>query len=352
MSTSTVVTAFRIVSLPAGYITEAGVTDLIENVLDIGSVASIDVQQRAFNGVPYHTAFVGMGQWTDKEYASNLLEQLSEAGKDTVAMAFAGQTFVWPNGKPMNHLSFKALDHMPKVLGGTSQSIQPNVSSEWPLSESDWKSLYIPCIPDDLCVFDGQATYKFGTEYLKFMIEKGLNLGEVSRIDFVNQQKDDRTVKSAYVHFTKWNDTRQVEELRNQLNTVGSMKYYSFGGQASGHFKLKGAITEKSGALKEINRYLVFKINHKPIPDAPDGANAAQLSAANVFLENLVKDKDAEIVALRIQLEAMSVNSASVINSDVCDSGPMNISELDTPHMVEEGEEDEYEYEKGFWGPH
>lgn len=337
MSTSAVVTAFRIVSLPAGYITEAGVTDLIENVLDIGSVASIDVQQRAFNGVPYHTAFVEMSSWTDKEYASNLLEQLTDAGKDTVAMAFAGQTFVWPNGKPMNHLSFKALDHMPNH---SSNSSLPAESSEWPLSETDWKSLYIPCIPDDLHVFDGQNIYPFGPEHLKFMIEKGLNLGEVSRIDYVNQIKEDRTVKTAYVHFTKWHDNRQVEELRNMLNTLGSKKVYSFGGRSSVLFTLKGTIMDQSGALKEINRYLVLKINHKPIPDAPEGANAAQLSAANVYLENLVKDKDAEIAALRSKLAAVSV-AFDIDNeemSEICDNGPMQLSELDCPDG-EEGEE-------------
>jgi hypothetical protein len=336
MSTSTIVTAFRIVSLPAGYITESGVTDLIENVLDIGTIASLDVQQRAFNGVPYHTAFVEMGSWTDKEYASNLLEQLTEAGKDTVAMAFAGHTFVWPNGKPMNHLSFKALDHMPAKSSAYGPAGTSDVS-EWPLSDSDWKSLYIPCIPDDLSLFDGQNTYPFGNEHLMFMIEKGLNLGEVSRIDYVNQVKEERTVKTAYVHFKKWNDNRQVEELRNLLNTVGSKKCYSFGGRASGLFTLKGQIVDQSGALKEINRYLVMKINHKPIPEAPEGANAAQLSAANVYLENLVKDKDAEIQELRSQIAFMNETFLPVGPTN-WDNGPMELSELDSPDG-EEGEE-------------
>jgi hypothetical protein len=331
MSASAIVSAFRIVSLPAGYMTQEQVTDLIENVLDIGSVASVEVQQRAFNGVPYHTAFVEMGSWTDKEYASNLLEQLVDAGKDTVAMGFAGQTFVWPNGKPMNHLSFKALDHMP-----TKQYVKQTDSSEWPLSDSDWKSIYIPCIPDDIKVFDGHNTYSFGQEHLTFMIENGLNLGEVSRIDYVNQVKDERTVKTAYVHFKKWNDNRQVEELRNQLNTVGSKKIYSFGGRGSGLFTLKGEIVDQAGSIKEINRYLVFKINHKPIPEAPEGANAAQLSAANVYLENLVKDKDAEIEKLRAQL---ANTSAPIIDESVWDSGPMDVRELNTDvAMDEEGE--------------
>jgi hypothetical protein len=312
--------------------TESQVTDLVENVLDIGTVASVDVQQRAFNGVPYHTAFVEMGSWTDRDYSSNLLEQLMDAGKDTVAMGFAGHSFVWPNGKPMNHLSFKALDHMP------TQSSAPSNSSEWPLSDSDWKSLYIPCIPDDLTVFDGVNVYPFGPEQLTFMIEKGLNLGEVSRIDFVDQKKDDRTVKTAYVHFTKWHENRQVEELRNQLNTVGSKKCYSFGGRALGLglYTLKGQIVEPSGAIKGINRYLVIKINHKPIPEAPEGANAAQLSAANVYLENLVKEKDAEIEELRSQIAFMNETFLPVGPTN-WDKGPMELSELDC-RQDEEGE--------------
>ena len=305
-------------------------TDLIENVLDIGSVASVDVQQRAFNGVPYHTAFVEMGSWTDKDYASNLLEQLTEAGKDTVAMGFAGHTFVWPNGKPMNHLSFKKLDHMPNRSGKVSL---PSDAGEWPLSSADWKSIYIPCIPDDIGLFDGRNVYPLTQEHLTFMIEKGLNLGEVSRIDYVNQQKDDRTVKTAYVHFKKWHDNSQVEELRNHLNTVGSRKIYSFGSLGSGLFAFMGKALDSSGLLKDLKRYLVFKINHKPIPEAPEGANAAQLSAANIYLENQVKAKDAEIEALRAQLANMS---APIIDETVWDSGSMDVSELDT-----EGEEGE-----------
>jgi len=330
MSTS-VVTSFRIVSLPASYMTEHEVTDLVQDVLNIGTVASVEVQQRTFNGVPYNTAFVEMADWTDKEYASNLLEQLTEAGRDTVAMAFEGHTFVWPNGKPMNHLSFKAVERMPSAHTAASLDV-----SERPLSENDWKSIYIPCITDDLTVFDGKHYFPFTPEYLTFMVEKGLNLGEVSRIDFVNQQKDDRVVKGAYVHFSKWYENRQVEELRNQLNTVGSKKVYSFGGRSTGSFALKGTVTDQVGVTKEINRYLVFKINHKPIPDAPEGANAAQLSAANVFLENLVKEKDAEIEELRSQIAFMNEQFLPVGPAN-WDSGPMDLSELDCPNG-EEGE--------------
>jgi hypothetical protein len=141
------------------------------------------------------------------------------------------------------------------------------------------------------------------------MIEQGLQLGEVSRIDFVNKPIGDTNARMAYVHFSKWYDNRSVEELRNQLNTVGSKKFYKFGSQATGSFSFKGSL--------EANRYLVFKINHKPIPDAPEGANAAQLAAANVYLENQMKIKDAEIAELKALLS-------------IDGKGAMQMSELET----------------------
>jgi len=323
MSASAIVSAFRIVSLPSGYTTQEEVTDLIENVLHYGSVESVEVQQRTFNGVPYHTAFVEMGSWTDTECADSMQKQLTKAGKDKVDQWFIDFPFFWPNGKPMHYLTFKALDYMPKHSVRTTLSADAN---EWPLSSADWKSIYIPCIPDDVGLFDGQNVYPLTQEHLTHMIEKGLNLGEVSRIDYVNQQKEDRIVKTAYVHFKKWNDNRQVEEFRNQLNTVGSKKIYSFGCHGSALFTLMGKLLDQSGIVKDVNRYLVFKINHKPIPEAPEGANAAQLSAANVYLENLVKAKDAEIEALRAQLAHIV---APIIDNRILDSGPMDVSELD-----------------------
>jgi hypothetical protein len=329
------VTAFRIVSLPAGFDTQEKVVALVQEILDIGTVASVDVQQRSFNGVPYHTAFIELSCWTGDDYSNDLLEQLMECGKDTIAMGFGDNTFFWPNGKPMNHLSFKALDRMPNRSSAKTTTF-PTISagptdSEWPLSDADWKSIYIPCIPDDLCMRHGKTSSPVSTDLLTIMFEKCLNLGEVSRIDFVNQQKDDRTVKTAYVHFKKWNENRQVEELRNQLNTTGSKKIYSFGSGLE-HYSLTGCNIDQAGNQIEINRYLVLKINHKPIPDAPEGANAAQLSAANLYLENLVKEKDAEIEKLRAELAAIMSLSAPV---GVWDNGPMDLSEL---NVDEEGE--------------
>jgi hypothetical protein len=331
MSASPIVTAFRIVSLPAGFTTEEKVVALVQEILDIGTVASVDVQQRAYNGAPYYTAFIELSCWTGDDYSNSLLEQLMECGKDTVAMGFGDNTFFWPNGKPMNHLSFKALDRMPNRSSVTTAVSAGPTESEWPLSDSDWKSIYIPCIPDDLRIRHGNVSSAVSVDSLTFMFEKCLNLGEVSRIDFVNQPKDDRTVKTAYVHFKKWNENRQVEELRNQLNTSGSKKIYSFG-LGLERYSLTGCNIDQTGNEVEINRYLVLKINHKPIPDAPEGANAAQLSAANVYLENLVKEKDAEIEKLRAELAAVKSLSAPV---GMWDKGPMELSEL---NVDEEGE--------------
>jgi hypothetical protein len=303
-------TTFRIVSLPSGYSTESDVVQLVERDLSIGKVASLVVQKRNFNNVPYYTAFVDMEMWFDNHPANNLLFELEQAGSDTVVASFDGKQFSWPNGKPMNYLSFKASKKLASDSANT-QKVFPSENVERPLSDTDWKSLYIPCIPDNLVVFDGTETVPFRNDDIYFMIEKVLNLGEVDRIDFVNQPKIGSTemVKSAYIHFKKWYDNRNVEELRNQLNTIGSKKFYSFRGQP-GNFTLKGSTAETDGSV--IDRFLVFKINHKPIPAAPEGANVHQLSAANTFLESLVKSKDDEIAELKMKLAIFKSSSEDV----------------------------------------
>jgi len=302
----------RIVSLPYGYSSEDQVRDLIENVLQIGKTTSIKVQQRRFNNAFYYSAFINFEYWYDSKVSNelqllieeNLVLDSDEEGEMTNAKNFNLSLpefyFTWANGQPMNHISFKLLNN----AHIETPNNYPETNVERPLTEADWKSLYIPIIPDDLVAFNGTVMCVITQDKLIDIVQNQLRIGEVNRIDYVTSEPTDdkKPVKSAYIHFKTWYDNAEVENLRNELNTKGSKRYYSFGVRPLQYtFKSYDEKTEMY-----VNRYLVFKINHKPLQEAPEGLNIHQLHAANEFLNNLVKEKDEQIEAMKKEIDELN----------------------------------------------
>jgi hypothetical protein len=302
----------RIVSLPYGYTTEDHVRDLVENLLQIGKTTSVKIQQRRFNNAFYYSAFINFEFWYDSKVSNelqllieeNLVLDSDEEGELTNSKNFNLSLpefyFTWANGQPMNHISFKLLNNAPIE----TPINYPETNVEKPLSETDWKSLYIPIIPDDLVAFNGTVMSVITQDKLTDIIQNQLRIGEVNRIDYVTSEPTDdkKQVKSAYIHFKTWYDNAEVENLRNELNTKGSKRYYSFGVRPSQYtFKSYDEKTEMY-----VNRYLVFKINHKPLQEAPEGLNIHQLHAANEFLNNLVKEKDEQIEAMKKEIDELT----------------------------------------------
>jgi hypothetical protein len=271
--------SLRIVSLPAGYTNDASVKSLVEDILQIGKTSAVKVQERANSAVTYYTAFVDFEHWVESPVSKYLADsfQCEDGEMPSKAVMLDEPTFNWANGKKM-FLSFKAISKQSKRV-------------ERPMYESDWKSLYIPLIPDNMFVSDNGAMIPFHHDALKNVIQNELCLGEVSRIDFVRTEKG----MSAYVHFTKWYETAFVENLRNELNTVGSKRIYRFN-------KYQFMCSPQFGVFRAA--FLVFKINHTPIEEAPVDANVHQLAAANKYLDTLVKVQESTLEELNFKLEA------------------------------------------------
>lgn len=299
----------RIVSLPSGYTNDASVTRLVEDILEIGTVSTVNVQQRDTGSVTYYTAFIEFECWVDSP-VSRFLEEafaVEEGEFPTKAVTLDEPSFTWANGKKM-FLSFKAVEQ--KFDGAKKRVIARNEPVERPLSGDDWKSMYIPLIPDNMFVSDRGGMFPFHAEQLKHIIQHELGIGEVSRIDFVMSEQG----RSAYVHFTKWYDNGYVEDLRNELNVRGNMRLYKFG-------KFSFMRSPEVGVFRPA--FLVFKINHKPIDEAPTDANVHQLAAANKFLDALVKEQAAEIAELKAKL-----SGEQPIDLGVDEKGPMTMNEL------------------------
>jgi len=302
----------RIVSLPSGYTNDASVTRLVEDILEIGTVSTVNVQQRDTGSVTYYTAFIEFECWVDSP-VSRFLEQafaVEEGVFPTKAVTLDEPSFTWANGKKM-FLSFKAVEQ--KFDGAKKRVIARNEPVERPLSDEDWKSMYIPLIPDNMFVSDRGGMFPFHAEQLKHIIQHELGIGEVSRIDFVMSEQG----RSAYVHFTKWYDNGYVEDLRNELNVRGNMRLYKFG-------KFSFMRSPEVGVFRPA--FLVFKINHKPIDEAPTDANVHQLAAANKFLDALVKEQAAEIAELKAKLAGEQPIDAADLGVD--GKGPMTMSEV------------------------
>jgi len=303
--------SLRIVSLPFGYYTEDDVRNLIENVLQIGKTTFIKVQQRRFNNAFYYSAFIDFEHWYDSEIAINLqlhieenlvidTEESENISTKSFNLSLPEFNFCWANGQPMKHISFKLID---KVVSENLTEF-PETNIKRPLSESDWNSIYIPIIPDDLVAINGTVMSVVTQDELINIIQNKLRIGEISRIDYVYSEpkEGEKTVKSAYIHFKCWYDNIEVENLRNELNTKGSKRYYYFGIRPN-QYSFKSYDEEKE---MYVNRYLVFKINHKPIPEAPEGLNIHQLAAANDFLNNLVKEKDEQIESMSKEIAELN----------------------------------------------
>jgi len=301
----------RIVSLPYGCTTEEHVVELVENVLQIGKTTSVKVQQRRFNNAFYYSAFINFEFWYDSKVSNelqllieeNLVLDSDEEGETSNSKNFNLSLpefyFTWANGQPMNHISFKLLNDKPIE----TPIDYPETNVERSLSDSDWKSIYIPIIPEDLVAVNGTVMSVVTPDQLTDIIQNQLRIGEVNRIDYVTSEPIDgkESVKSAYIHFKSWYDNAEVESLRNELNTKGSKRYYSFGVRPS-QYTFKSYDEKKE---MYVNRYLVFKINHKPLQEAPEGLNVHQLHAANEFLNNLVKEKDEQIEVMKTEIDEL-----------------------------------------------
>ena len=175
----------------------------------------------------------------------------------------------------------------------------------WELDDDQWKSVYIPVIPNNLYLanpLNASMSTRFQAKYLKSFIENNLQLGSVKRIDFVDRsiENSDVPVKSAYIHFNYWFDSKNAKTLRYNLNTHGKHRqngYFAGEGIGSKFYSVLGDGNTGSG-------YFMFKINHKPIEEVDYDVNVPQLVAANRILEQKVKEKDVIFQRIKNILDA------------------------------------------------
>jgi hypothetical protein len=302
--------AFRISPLPREFRTEEAVIGLIENSLSWGQIKTVKIiSNTAQNGAIYSSAIVHMQNWSNT--ASRVLEDATAIGRHSVSFASdSGLTHSWDNGKPMSHITFKFF-----AENSVNETHEPQViyTRALSLADGEWSSLHIPIIPTGLGVKLKNGWVEYVNEHsMKTFIEERLRIGKVKRIDFVERDDIDVNphVKAAFIHFDYWFDNKNVAFLRNRLNSEGRFRQKGFydGTEMRNFF-----VESSAGGETPTEAYFVFKINHRPIPDADDcGLNIHQLAAIKTKLEGTIDTLTKEVEELRKQLEQKETDTPAV----------------------------------------
>lgn len=278
--------SFRIVSLPRELQTVPELTWYVEEVVRYGAVKSVDIINNvAANGARFLSAIVRVD---DSAVGSLNREQLVKAGKSGVVVPSYYEAavtklivqFHFDNGKPMLHIKHVLVpEEIPQL--SLPPSLAECLDDE---VKTNWLSIYIPVIPADIAM-SGDSESLHSESGLKFFFENKLELGEVSRVDFVSRTlvDSDMSVRSAYVHFRSWNSNRAATHVREQID-------------ARGEFKCDGYYEDRQfKRFSSPRRFMVFKMNKSPIPEANPDANIHQLAARNAQLEALVAELEAKL---------------------------------------------------------
>jgi hypothetical protein len=317
----------QIVALPSGYTTSETVTELLSRIMSIGEPRDIRIiekknyNQKLKSTIVTRTALVEFTVWHNTQVAYTLYDALLRIGDNdddqlrgqSVRLHVENTNFQWDNGDSMTHLSVREAT-MPKpsvasaVAGGGEATTAAVASArQLPLTESDWNSLYIPLIPNSMSLLHPDGTIRmFQPKHLQSFIENDLQLGKVSRIDFIDRKIDNvGTVKAVFIHFEHWNDNAAVTNLRNTLNAQDHSRQH---GYYDGKYFHKFIVRNENG--DKVPGYFAFKINHKPIPEvAPTELNMSQLVAANKVLTEKMAERDAEIRRLTEALALLQPKS-------------------------------------------
>ena len=203
------ISAIRIVSLPRELQTTYDVSDFITNATGVVKITSVNIlSMNTPEGVPYRSAFIDIDTWGDSERATTFVSNLlSSEGSGIIVSennGFAVGGFMnvgYPygihhdNGKPMKYL---------KIV--QTKSSHPS-TTPLVLSENAWTSLYIPMLPTELSMDNGDVRYSDVSE-IENLFQENLKIGKVSRVDITSKTipGSQREVRSAYVHFDQWYD--------------------------------------------------------------------------------------------------------------------------------------------------
>ena len=291
------VEAIRIVSLPRELESTDDVSQFIALTLSLTTTSVTIVKMQTNEGVHYRSAFADIAYDSSIGIDPTWMQNFETGGTVVQGEYFPGGIH-FDNGKPMKHV---------KIVPSKKQA--PS-TEPLQLSDDDWTSIYIPVLPVDLTMDNGDMRYN-EEDSLRWFFQNQLKIGEVSRVDFASKivPGTDRTTRCAYVHFANWFDNRTTQVVRKTI-------------AEKGEFSCNGYYDGFEFCRFERGRYITFKVNHKPIPAATEDMNVHQLAAAKEFLDKKVSDLDLQVEDLKAQNDALQLN-VEALNEDISQQGTL-----------------------------
>lgn len=226
-TSAAVIKTIRIVSLPRELKNELDVTAWVTTLLHADKLSVTIAPMTTTTGVGYRTAFVEIGEWDCEQMHEH--DQLLAAGSAGVMYSdytnvFSDRVpmnFHFENGKPMSHIKMMAITYDSQVPTPDEPVVVQALSKEpLDLDSGAWTDLYIPMIPADLSMDNGDMNYNT-EDHLAEFFEDQLMLGKVNRIEFVSKDYpgSSKTVRTAIVKFEHWYDNNTATSMRDAINT-------------------------------------------------------------------------------------------------------------------------------------
>lgn len=293
----------RIKSLPSEFHSPYNVAILMEYVLQIGKVMQIEMLEEG--------AIVFFSYWHSNNNTMELYRQIStlhttETLMDSECPGISKWIEIYADfplfeSKP-GFDPIHSIEVTPFQPNYPISPMPPPPHPTLPIQEGEWTGLYIPMIPTDMLLHG----IDFKSSDLQDFIENKIQIGKVRRIDLVDRDDllnfDDETnpIQAAFIHMECWYDNYNTHILRSTLNTKGELRQrgYHDGRQM---IKFSGKVAQ----CDTYSRYFVFKINHKPIPDADGKLNIHQLAALKTKHEAELEEARKEIEVLRAELDLL-----------------------------------------------
>jgi hypothetical protein len=179
-------------------------------------------------------------------------------------------------------------------------ALETSEMSPMELGPNDWNSIYIPIIPNNICLTNVRGeTHRFQPKHVSYFLEKLLKVGKVRRVDYIDRNVDNHStpVKGAFVHFDYWYNNQHAHNLRQTLNTTGTGRIGGYAYTSMDNHAYYGFMLNRKAG------YIDIRINHKPISSSECDRNTQQLLSDTNRLEAEVVAKNNRIAELEKELD-------------------------------------------------
>ena len=322
-----------IVALPREYRSTSQITDLVENVMQIGEVAVVHTfETMSKTGVVMNSAHVILASSAEMMGPTAPPGISAFTSFDKLRFRYrptgirSGLSFSWDNGKPMDEIVMSSLD-------GDNRFDFCSPANKLDLAADAWTSIHIPILPKRLTrynpatrVLNSQPVEGFydTVSGLTDLFQNKLGYGKVKRVDLVTRDDKEGNPKAAFIHFDHWYDNKNARFIREKLDESGNFRqkgYYA-------GFNMQRFMAQNGQDFQDA--YFNIKINHRPIPEVDEATcelNIHQLVAANKRLLEQVAAQETKLA----EQEKMLAEQETKINELAQIVGQLGQSLSDSP---------------------